>query len=67
MPANQEDARQLVMEFKELFENEEIEKIGQNIKYDILMLKWYGVEVKGKFWDTMLMHYVLEPGSRQCP
>ncbi len=64
LPANQEDARQIVMEFKMLFENEKIEKIGQNIKYDILMLKWYGVHVKGKYWDTMLMHYVLEPGSR---
>ena len=45
-------------------ENEKIEKIGQNIKYDVLMLKWYGIEVKGRFWDTMIMHYLLEPESR---
>lgn len=64
IPENQEEAQSVVDEFKALFENSAIEKIGQNIKYDILMLKWYGLEVKGKYWDTMLMHYVLEPESR---
>ncbi|CAA6798528.1 MAG: DNA polymerase I (EC [uncultured Aureispira sp.] len=64
IPANQEEARAIVAEFKPLFENAAIEKIGQNIKYDILMLKWYAVDVKGKYWDTMLMHYLLEPESR---
>jgi DNA polymerase-1 len=64
IPENQEEAKLVVDEFKALFENPAIEKIGQNIKYDILMLKWYGVEVQGKYWDTMLMHYVLEPESR---
>ncbi|WP_052594826.1 DNA polymerase I [Aureispira sp. CCB-QB1] len=64
IPENQEEARGIIAEFKILFENPEIDKIGQNIKYDVLMLKWYGVEVKGKYWDTMLMHYVLEPENR---
>lgn len=64
VPENQAEAQSIVAEFKELFENSTIEKIGQNIKYDVLMLKWYNVEVKGKYWDTMLMHYVLEPESR---
>ncbi|MCH2023965.1 MAG: DNA polymerase I [Saprospiraceae bacterium] len=64
VPSNQEDAKNLVMEFKDVFENPSIDKIGQNIKYDILMLKWYGINVKGKYWDTMIMHYVLEPQSR---
>lgn len=64
IPSNQAEALSVVAEFKVLFENPAIEKIGQNIKYDVLMLKWYKVEVKGKYWDTMLMHYVLEPESR---
>ena len=45
-------------------ENENISKIGQNIKYDLLLLKWYGIEVKGFLWDTMLAHYLLEPDMR---
>ena len=64
IPANQTEAKAIVHEFKALFENEKIDKIGQNLKYDILMLKWYDVQVKGKYWDTMLMHYLLEPESR---
>jgi DNA polymerase-1 len=64
IPANQTEAKAVVAEFKTLLENPSIEKIGQNIKYDVLMLKWYDIEVKGKYWDTMLMHYVLEPESR---
>ncbi len=64
IPANQSDALAIVHEFKALFENEKIDKIGQNLKFDILMLKWYDVEVKGNYWDTMLMHYLLEPENR---
>jgi DNA polymerase-1 len=50
--------------FKELFEDEEIEKIAQNIKYDKHILLRYGIEVKGKQFDTMLAHYLLEPDMR---
>lgn len=64
IPANQEEAKAVVQEFKGVFENEAIDKIGQNIKYDVLMLRWYEVYVKGYYWDTMVMHYVLEPQSR---
>lgn len=64
VPKDQEAAHALVAEFKAVFEDANIEKIGQNIKYDVLMLCWYGVEVKGKYWDTMLMHYVLQPHAR---
>lgn len=64
VPKDQEAAHALVAEFKAVFEDANIEKIGQNIKYDVLMLCWYGVEVKGKYWDTMLMHYLLEPQNR---
>lgn len=64
VPADQTEAKEIVQSFKEVFEDATIDKIGQNIKYDVLMLKWYEIEVKGHYWDTMLMHYVLEPQSR---
>jgi DNA polymerase-1 len=51
--------------FKPLFENTAITWIGQNLKYDFLVLKWYGVELKGKTFDTMLAHYVIEPEGRR--
>ena len=61
VPANQETAKAIVAEFKTVFEDYAIAKIGQNLKYDMLLLRWYGVEVQGELWDTMLMHYLLEP------
>lgn len=64
VPADLTEAKGIVDEFKPLFENEKISKVGQNIKYDALMLKWYGVEVKGKYFDTMVAHYLLEPELR---
>jgi len=50
--------------FRPFFENEKIEKIGQNLKYDITVLANYGVEVRGKLFDTMLAHYLLQPDMR---
>jgi DNA polymerase-1 len=64
VPADQTEALAIAQEFKEVLENEAIVKIGQNIKYDALMLKWYGIEVKGKLFDTMLAHYLIEPELR---
>ncbi|MCE7060422.1 DNA polymerase I [Dyadobacter sp. CY343] len=64
VPADREQAQKVVEYFREVFENESIEKIGQNIKYDLLILKNYGIEVKGKLSDTMLAHYILEPDKR---
>ena len=64
IPDDQEEAKKIVAEFKELFENEAILKIGQNIKYDYIMLKRYGVEVKGKMFDTMIAHYLIQPEQR---
>ncbi len=64
VPENQEAAQQMVDEFKPVLENSAIGKIGQNIKFDVLMLKWYGVEVKGNLFDTMLAHYVIDPDTR---
>lgn len=49
---------------KPLLENEQIEKIGQNIKYDMTILKWYGIELKGRLFDTMIAHYLCEPDLR---
>ena len=62
--ANQEVAKKQAAIFKPFFENESIEKIGQNIKYDILVLKNYDIEVKGKLFDTMVAHYLINPELR---
>lgn len=62
--ANQTEAQKTVDLFKPILENENIIKIGQNIKYDSLVLKWYNVEVKGVLFDTMLAHYLMEPDNR---
>jgi len=64
VPAVREEAQVIVDEFRVVLENEDIEKIGQNTKYDILVLKWYGVQVKGKLFDTMLAHYLIDPDTR---
>ncbi len=61
---NYNEATKIVSEFKEVFEDSNIEKTGQNLKFDISILKWYDVEVKGKLFDTMLAHYLLEPDQR---
>lgn len=61
IPKKREEAEKVVNEFKVLYEKEEILKIGQNIKYDMLVLKNYGVSLKGKIFDTMVAHYVLQP------
>ncbi|MBK8873569.1 MAG: DNA polymerase I [Bacteroidetes bacterium] len=64
VPANYDEARELVHEFKAVFENKNIGKTGQNIKYDMMMLKWYDVAVQGPLFDTMLAHYLVEPDMR---
>ena len=63
-PDNQEKTKAYLELFRPLFENENIDKIGQNLKFDMLVLRWYGIEVKGRIWDTMIMHYILEPDQR---
>ena len=64
LPANQTEAQAIVDEFKPFFSSESIQKIGQNMKYDILVLSNYGVEIKGKLFDTMIAHYLLQPELR---
>lgn len=63
-PENQEEAQELINKFKPFFENENIEKIGQNVKYDLKVLANYGIEVKGKLFDTMIAHYLINPDMR---
>ncbi len=64
LPVNYAEAHAILHEFKYLFENESIEKTGQNIKYDISILRWYDITVKGRLFDTMLAHYLIEPEMR---
>jgi DNA polymerase-1 len=58
-------AKNILKKLQPLFEDETITWIGQNLKYDFLVLKWYGVILKGKTFDTMLAHYVIEPEGRR--
>lgn len=64
LPADQNECRNIVAEFKSVLENPLISKIGQNIKYDILVLKWYDINMQGELFDTMLAHYLIDPDSR---
>ena len=61
IPANREEAERILAPFRPVFENPEIEKTGQNLKFDISILKFYNIEVKGKLFDTMLAHYLIQP------
>ncbi|MCT4628967.1 DNA polymerase I [Winogradskyella sp.] len=63
-PEDKNEAQTLIEELKPFFENENIEKIGQNLKYDIKVLAKYNIEVKGKLFDTMLAHYLINPDMR---
>jgi len=61
IPKEREKAQAVVSEFKPVFENPAIQKVGQNIKFDIQMLLQYGIDVEGELFDTMLAHYLLQP------
>lgn len=61
VPSDREEAQKIVDIFKPLYENGEIMKVGQNMKYDIEVLANYGIEVKGKMFDTMIAHYLIQP------
>lgn len=64
IPDDREKALHILSFFKEILESEKIEKVGQNIKYDILVLSWYGVTVRGKLFDTMLAQYLVDADAR---
>jgi DNA polymerase-1 len=63
-PENQEEATALIEKFRPFFENETIEKVGQNLKYDLKILSNYKIQVKGKLFDTMIAHYLINPDMR---
>ncbi|MGX5818213.1 DNA polymerase I [Chitinophaga lutea] len=64
-PADQAGVKTILDRFRPVFDREDATFIGQNAKYDLLVLKWYGVEVKGTIFDTMLAHYLIEPEGRR--
>lgn len=64
VPENREEAQDIVNKFIPFYEAEHIEKVGQNLKYDLEILHNYGITVKGKFFDTMIAHYLINPDMR---
>jgi DNA polymerase I len=64
-PATQQETAQLLKQFESLFKSKSITWIGQNLKYDMLILKWYGYVLSGNTFDTMLAHYVIEPDGKR--
>ena len=65
VPADREGVVRILERFKPLFDDAGIQWVGQNIKYDMLMLKWYGYELKGNIYDTMLANYVIDPDGKR--
>lgn len=64
-PADQEKTKEMLAHFEPLFADKKKTWIGQNTKYDMLVLKWYGIELAGNIFDTMLAHYVIEPDGKR--
>lgn len=65
VPNEREGVLAMLDIFRPLFDKEDVLWIGQNLKYDMTILKWYGIELKGKLYDTMLAHYVIEPEGKR--
>ncbi len=64
VPANKEEAKRILRRFEPLFNDKSKTWIGHNTKYDLLVLKWHGAEIKGALYDTLLAHYVIEPEGK---
>jgi DNA polymerase-1 len=64
VPVSESNSQQVISTIRSVLEDENIIKIGQNIKYDMLVMKWHGVELKGGLFDTMIGHYLTEPDMR---
>lgn len=64
-PADQKRTKEILEHFESLFSDKKKTWIGQNTKYDLLVLKWYDIEIKGELFDTMLAHYVIEPDGKR--
>ncbi|MGE7773112.1 DNA polymerase I [Chitinophaga sp. NPDC101104] len=65
LPPARDEVLQILETFRPVFERTDAEFVAQNAKYDMIVLKWYGIEVKGKLFDTMLAHYLIEPEGRR--
>ncbi|MHB1920903.1 MAG: DNA polymerase I [Chitinophagaceae bacterium] len=65
LPEDQQVVKTILEEFLPFFEKEDLVLIGQNIKYDMLVLKWYGIPIRSRLFDTMLAHYLIEPEGRR--
>ncbi len=65
VPTDKEGVVEILNMFNPLWHSTEMRWVGQNIKYDLLILKWYGFEVKGTIYDTMLAHYVIDPDGKR--
>jgi DNA polymerase-1 len=65
VPPSIEEAKNVLRTFEPFFSDANRTWVGHNLKYDMLILKWYGTEVKGKLFDTMLAHYVIEPEGKR--
>jgi DNA polymerase-1 len=65
IPDGREAALEVLQRFQPLFDRTGITWVGQNLKYDLLMLKWYGIEPKGTLWDTMLAHYLIDSDGKR--
>ncbi len=63
-PEDQQESQAVIEEFRTVFENEKIAKVGHNLKYDVTLLKWHGIDVRGELFDTMLAHSMKEPEMR---
>jgi DNA polymerase-1 len=64
-PTDQNETKKILAQFHQLFNQSSIVWVGQNTKYDLLVLKWYGIELRGNLFDTMLAHYVIEPEGKR--
>jgi len=64
LPSDREQAKEILQKFLPFYEDENIEKVGHNLKYDLEVLASYGITVKGKFFDTMIAHYLINPDMR---
>ena len=64
VPADRVEAQKVVEIFRPVYENESIQKVGQNIKYDMEVLRNYGIDLKGELFDTMIAHYLIQPELR---
>lgn len=64
-PTDQMEARRILSFFGDLFNKRDVSWVGQNLKYDMLVLKWYGYELAGETFDTMLAHYVIDPDGKR--